>query len=100
MVVNVSVPYNGGLLPNIILLTQCYYHRGTRLNATKQFCICSPMLPNFDGMVSVENVSFLDLVYVACWTDFLSVVWHSWRIFSKHGIQKVGGTILLTLAMI
>ena len=28
-----SVQYNGGLLPNIILLAQCYYHRGTHLNA-------------------------------------------------------------------
>ena len=28
---NVSVQYNGGLLPDIVLLTQCYYHRGTRL---------------------------------------------------------------------
>ena len=23
------------------LLTQCYYHRGTQLNATKRFCICN-----------------------------------------------------------
>ena len=31
--------YNGGLLPDIILLTQSYYHddRGTRLNAMKSF---------------------------------------------------------------
>ena len=36
-----SVQYNGGLLPDIILLTQCYFHRGTRLNAMKRFCICS-----------------------------------------------------------
>ena len=35
---NVSVQYNGGLLPDIILLTQCYYHRRTRLNAMKRFC--------------------------------------------------------------
>ena len=41
MAINVSVQYNGGFLPDIILLTQCYYHRGTRLNATKRFCICS-----------------------------------------------------------
>ena len=27
--------------PGTILLTQCYYHRGTRLNAMKRFCICS-----------------------------------------------------------
>ena len=30
MAINVSVQYNGGLLPDIILLIQCYYHRGTR----------------------------------------------------------------------
>ena len=38
---NASIQYNGGLLPDSILLTQCYYHRGTRLNAMKRFCICS-----------------------------------------------------------
>ena len=31
----VSVQYNGGLLPDIVLLTWCYDHRGTRLNAMK-----------------------------------------------------------------
>ena len=42
MAINVSVQYNGGLLPDIILLTQCYYLRGTRLNAIKRvFCTCS-----------------------------------------------------------
>ena len=41
MVINViSVQYNGGLLLDIILLAQCYYHRRTRLNAMKTFCIC------------------------------------------------------------
>ena len=25
MVVNISIKYNGGLLPDIIMLTQCYY---------------------------------------------------------------------------
>ena len=29
---SVSLQYNGGLLPDIMLLTQCYYHRRTRLN--------------------------------------------------------------------
>ena len=60
------------------------------------------MLPDFGGIVVVENNSFLDLVFVACWTGFLSVyiVWHSWRIFSKQSIQKVGDIILLTIAMI
>ena len=41
MAINVSVQYNGGFLPDIILLTQCYYHRGTRLNAMKRFCTFS-----------------------------------------------------------
>ena len=36
MAIDVSVQYNGGLLPDMILLTQCYYHRGTRLNAMKK----------------------------------------------------------------
>ena len=35
MAINISsVQYNnGGLLPDIVLLTPGYYHRGTRLNA-------------------------------------------------------------------
>ena len=45
MAINVSVQYNGGLLPDIIVLTQCYYHRGTPLNAMKRFCIFQPMIP-------------------------------------------------------
>ena len=33
MVINLlSVQYNGGLLPDIILMTQGYYDWGTRLN--------------------------------------------------------------------
>ena len=32
MVVNISVQYNAGFLPDIILLTQGYYHWGTRFN--------------------------------------------------------------------
>ena len=42
---NVSVQYNGGLLPDIILLTQCYYHRGNRLNTTKRFYLQPLILP-------------------------------------------------------
>ena len=41
MAINVSVQYNGGLPPDMILLTQCYYHWGTRLNAMKRFCLRS-----------------------------------------------------------
>ena len=32
MVINISVQYNGGFLPDIIMLTQGYYHCETRLN--------------------------------------------------------------------
>ena len=41
MAINASVQYNGGLLPDIILLTLYYYHRRIRLNAMKMFCLCS-----------------------------------------------------------
>ena len=40
--VSVQTIYNGGLLSDIILLTQCYYHRGTRLNAMKRFLFLQP----------------------------------------------------------
>ena len=36
MAINLSVEYNGGSLPDIILLTQGYYHRGTHLNAVNR----------------------------------------------------------------
>ena len=40
MAINVSIRYNGGLLPDILLLTQCYYHhRRTCLNVMKRFCL-------------------------------------------------------------
>ena len=47
MAINVSVHYNGGLLPDIILLTQqCYYyHMGTPLNAMKRFLSLQPIMP-------------------------------------------------------
>ena len=31
MAINVSVQYSSGFLPEIIILTLCYYHRGTQL---------------------------------------------------------------------
>ena len=41
MAINVSAQYNGGFLLDIILLTQCYYHRETRLNVMKRCDLCS-----------------------------------------------------------
>ena len=38
MVINISVQYNGGFLPDIILLTQGYYHWGTRLDTMSGAC--------------------------------------------------------------
>ena len=46
MAINVSVQHDGGFLPGVIMSTQCYYHRGTRLNAMERFvsvayvCVC------------------------------------------------------------
>ena len=50
MVINISVQYSGGLLPDIILLTQGYYQWGTRLNnmylvvALYLFSLCNGIL--------------------------------------------------------
>ena len=44
MAIKVSVRYNDGILPDVILLTLCYYHRGTRLKAIRSLCprsLCS-----------------------------------------------------------
>ena len=43
MVINIRVQYNGGLLLDIILLTQCYYHRGTCLNTMVEALSSQPM---------------------------------------------------------
>ena len=46
MAINVSVQYNGGLLPDIILLTQCYFHRGTRSNKChEEVLYLQPLMP-------------------------------------------------------
>ena len=46
MAINVSVQYNGGLPPDIILLTQSRFHRGTRLNAThEEVLYLQPLIP-------------------------------------------------------
>ena len=45
MAINVNVQYNGGLLADIIPLTQCYLHRGTRLNAMQEVLYLQPLIP-------------------------------------------------------
>ena len=44
-VVVVSVQYNGGLLHDIILLTQCYYHRGSPFKCHVEAFSLQPMIP-------------------------------------------------------
>ena len=55
MAINVSVKYNGGLLPGILLLNLYdYHHRGIRLNATKRSfsgSLCPHLNALFDGML-------------------------------------------------
>ena len=43
MAINVSVQNNRGFLSDIILLTQCSYHRETHLNVIKRFLSLQPM---------------------------------------------------------
>ena len=46
MVINISVQYNGGLLPDIILWTQCYLHRGgTCLKCHEEVLYLQPFDP-------------------------------------------------------
>ena len=45
MAINVSAQYNGGFLPDMILLNLCYYHRRTRLNAMNRYLSLQLMIP-------------------------------------------------------
>ena len=65
MAINVSVPYYGGFLPNIILLTLCYYNRGTRLYAVKSFCVCS-LCSNLTNYLNVLTIFPPDWVVGRC----------------------------------
>ena len=44
MAINVSVQYNGGLLPDILLLTQCYYH-GEPFKCHEEVLYLQPLIP-------------------------------------------------------
>ena len=82
MAINVNVQYNGGFLPDIILWTQCYLHRGTCLNAIKRFCICSLLIPP-------KRFDILSPITGGC-SEGLAVVWfffknyQSVKLFSKN----------------
>ena len=51
MAINVSVQYNGGLLPDIIMLTQCYYHRGFEFAAHDPTQNVLTIFPPYWGML-------------------------------------------------
>ena len=60
LAINVSVQYNGGLLPDIILLIQWLYHRGTRLNAIKnhhrRHCQCFMVAEDLDRKIKKRSL--------------------------------------------
>ena len=45
MAINVSVQYNGGLLPDIILSTQCYIHRRQPFKCHEEVLYLQPLIP-------------------------------------------------------
>ena len=77
MVINISVQYNGGFLPDIILLTQGYYHWGTRLNTMQWLCIyilCNSILLLPCVMVYyIVSVLFLLFFWCPCMAIDVSV---------------------------
>ena len=44
MAINISVQYDDGLLPDILLLTQCHYPRGTRFKCHEEVLYLQPMI--------------------------------------------------------
>ena len=67
-----SVQYNGGLLPDILLLTQCYFHRGTRFKCHEELLYLQPLIPpkRFDipppllGDAQKEDLARCDLFFL------------------------------------
>ena len=85
---NVSVQSNGGLLPDNILLTQCYYHGGTRLNAMKRFFCLS-----LQAMIPPNlNVFTFFLLTGGC-----SKGLDAFRFFFKNSTQRVANSSIRTL---
>ena len=72
MVINISVQYNGGFLPDIILLTQGYYRWETRLNTA-----CS-------GFVLIAFVMYITTTMC---DGVLHCLWFAFNVFlvSLHG---------------
>ena len=71
MAINISVQYNGGLLPDIILLSRGYYHRGTRLNIPCRGFVCTA----FETVYYHYPIMFDDVLYYIVSVLFLLFVW-------------------------
>ena len=71
MVINISVQYNGGFLPDIMLLTQGYYHWGTRYNAMQWLCIYSLLCNIVPGILLLPCL----MVYYIVSVLFLLFFW-------------------------
>ena len=77
MVINISVQYNDGFLPDILRLTQGYYHLATRLNTMEWLCLYSLcnrilLLPCLMGYY-VASVLFLLFFWCPCMAINVSV---------------------------
>ena len=77
MVINISAKYNGGFLPDIIRLTQGYYHWETWLNTMQWLCIYSlcnsiSLLPCV-MVYYIVSVLFLLLLWCLCMAINVSV---------------------------
>ena len=73
MAINISVQYNGGLLPDIILLTQGYYQWGTRLNTMQWLCISS--LCNVSPLIASKTLHrILRMYYILYFLGYSSRV--------------------------
>ena len=44
MAINVSVQYNGGLLPDMILFTQCYFSSGNPFKCHEEVLYLQPLI--------------------------------------------------------
>ena len=64
MAINVSVQYNGRFLPALILLTLCYYHRGTRLNAMRFILTVLTFFPPVWGIKCSEGLDALVQIFL------------------------------------
>ena len=74
MVININVQYNGGLLPDIILLTQGYYQWGTRFKTMS----CS-------GFVFIAYVMYIPTTMCDGVLHCLWFVFNVFLVSSLHG---------------